>query len=167
MPSLSCICLTCRRSSISSGGTKRELEKWLKSDGWMFSKGAWYCPDHRPFGNKDKAPIFRAQYELLAQDITDRPAPKLKPRFLFDPPTKREADFKIDGHPILVEVDGGQFKSMGGRHNGDADREKINRAVVLGYRVLRFSTQQLERDPYGCVYTTLQAIGLIDTGVRA
>jgi len=46
-----------------------------------------------------------------------------------------------------VEIDGGRYAPGGGRHAGDGDREKLNVATILGWRVLRFSTQQVEREP--------------------
>ena len=49
--------------------------------------------------------------------------------------------------PLAVEIDGGRYAPGGGRHAGDGDREKLNVATVLGWRVLRFSTQQVEREP--------------------
>ena len=56
------------------------------------------------------------------------------------------ADFHIVGHKLLVEVEGGIWS--GGRHTRgkgyQADMEKYNAAVGLGYRVLRFSTEQVK-----------------------
>jgi very-short-patch-repair endonuclease len=48
---------------------------------------------------------------------------------------------------LAVEIDGGRYAPGGGRHAGDGDREKLNVATILGWRVLRFSTQQVEREP--------------------
>ena len=47
---------------------------------------------------------------------------------------------------VAVEIDGGQWAQHGGRHNTDADREKLNLAAALGWRVLRFSGAML-KDP--------------------
>ncbi len=59
---------------------------------------------------------------------------------------------------LAVECDGGQWKPGGGRHNTDADREKLNAAAVLGWRVLRFSGDQV-RD--GSAVTVIeQALGV-------
>lgn len=60
-------------------------------------------------------------------------------------------DFAWPSALLAVEVDGGQWAARGGRHNTDGDREKLNEAAALGWRVMRFSPQQIERDPVGCV----------------
>jgi very-short-patch-repair endonuclease len=46
----------------------------------------------------------------------------------------------------------------GGRHSRDTDRDKLNVAAVEGWRVLRFSPQQLKRDPLACVVQVLAAL---------
>ena len=66
--------------------------------------------------------------------------------FKFHPDRKWRADFHIVGHMLLVEVEGGIWS--GGRHTRAkgyiGDMEKYNAAVGLGYRVLRFSTEQVK-----------------------
>ncbi len=56
------------------------------------------------------------------------------------------ADFLITGTKILVEVEGGIWS--GGRHTRGkgfiADMEKYNAAAILGFKVLRFDTQQVK-----------------------
>ena len=47
---------------------------------------------------------------------------------------------------VCVEVDGGQWTPHGGRHATDADRDKLNHAAAMGWRVLRFSGSMLH-DP--------------------
>lgn len=51
---------------------------------------------------------------------------------------------------VAVEVDGGQWQAHGGRHNTDGDREKLNEAARLGWRVLRFSGTMLA-DSASCI----------------
>jgi hypothetical protein len=46
----------------------------------------------------------------------------------------------------------------GGRHNGDADREKLNTAAALGWRVLRVTPRDLETDPAGCIELAAAAL---------
>ena len=58
---------------------------------------------------------------------------------------------------VAVEVDGGQYAYRGGRHATDADREKLNFAAAMGWRVLRFSGTML-RDPEGCVNMVVWAL---------
>ncbi len=66
--------------------------------------------------------------------------------FYFHPERQWRADFHITGTKILVEVEGGIW--TGGRHTRGKgfihDMEKYNAATVLGYQVLRFSTEQVK-----------------------
>lgn len=66
--------------------------------------------------------------------------------YKFHPKRKWRADFHIVGKKILVEVEGGVWS--GGRHTRGkgyiGDMEKYNAAVVMGYQVLRFSTEQVK-----------------------
>jgi very-short-patch-repair endonuclease len=66
--------------------------------------------------------------------------------YKFHPKRKWRADFHIIGKKILVEVEGGVWS--GGRHTRGkgyiSDMEKYNAAVVMGYQVLRFSTEQVK-----------------------
>ncbi|MRT36849.1 DUF559 domain-containing protein [Acinetobacter sp. RIT698] len=66
--------------------------------------------------------------------------------YKFHPKRKWRADFHIMGKKILVEVEGGVWS--GGRHTRGkgyiGDMEKYNAAVVMGYQVLRFSTDQVK-----------------------
>ena len=78
---------------------------------------------------------------------------------VFAPPRRFRADFVVqpmcilDGHdhaaqeaPLLIEIDGGTW--TGGRHvtgqGHAADAEKRNAAVLLGYRPLTFTPEQVE-----------------------
>ncbi len=66
--------------------------------------------------------------------------------FCFHPERQWRADFHILETKILVEVEGGIW--TGGRHTRGKgfihDMEKYNAATVLGYQVLRFSTEQVK-----------------------
>ncbi|WP_151833584.1 DUF559 domain-containing protein [Acinetobacter ursingii] len=66
--------------------------------------------------------------------------------YKFHPERKWRADFLITGTKILVEVEGGIWS--GGRHTRGkgfiADMEKYNAAAVMGFKVLRFSTEQVK-----------------------
>ncbi|WP_218696392.1 DUF559 domain-containing protein [Acinetobacter harbinensis] len=65
--------------------------------------------------------------------------------FKFHPKRKWRADFHLVEKMILVEVEGGIWS--GGRHTRGkgylGDMEKYNAATVMGYQVLRFSTEQV------------------------
>ncbi|MDX7905198.1 DUF559 domain-containing protein [Acinetobacter baumannii] len=66
--------------------------------------------------------------------------------FKFHPKRKWRADFLITGTKILVEVEGGIWS--GGRHTRGkgyiGDMEKYNEAAMMGFTVLRFSTEQVK-----------------------
>lgn len=66
--------------------------------------------------------------------------------YKFHPKRKWRADFHIVGKKILVEVEGGVWSN--GRHTRGkgyiGDMEKYNAAVLMGYQVLRFSTEQVK-----------------------
>jgi very-short-patch-repair endonuclease len=66
--------------------------------------------------------------------------------FRFNPERKWRADFHLVDTKILIEVEGGIWSN--GRHTRGkgyiADIEKYNSAAVLGYTVLRFSTEQVK-----------------------
>ena len=66
--------------------------------------------------------------------------------FEFHPKRKWRADFHLVGKKILVEVEGGIWS--GGRHTRGkgyiGDMEKYNAATMMGYQVIRFSTDQVK-----------------------
>lgn len=66
--------------------------------------------------------------------------------FKFHPERKWKADFHLVGKKILVEVEGGIWS--GGRHTRGkgylGDMEKYNAATMMGYQVIRFSTDQVK-----------------------
>jgi hypothetical protein len=68
-------------------------------------------------------------------------------------------DFCFVDRLVAVECDGGQKSSFGGgRHNTDADRDKLNHAAAEGWRVLRFSRMQLEDQPEHCAALVIRAL---------
>ena len=66
--------------------------------------------------------------------------------FQFHPTRKWRADFHLKGKKILVEVEGGIWSN--GRHTRVkgylGDLEKYNEATMMGYQVIRFSTEQVK-----------------------
>lgn len=66
--------------------------------------------------------------------------------FEFHPKRKWRADFHLVGKKILVEVEGVIWS--GGRHTRGkgyiGDMEKYNAATMMGFQVLRFSTDQVK-----------------------
>ena len=65
--------------------------------------------------------------------------------FQFHKTRKWRADFHIKNTKLLIEVEGGIWS--GGRHTRGkgyiGDMEKYNAATMMGYQVLRFSTEQV------------------------
>lgn len=66
--------------------------------------------------------------------------------FKFHPTRKWRADFHLKDKKILVEVEGGIWSN--GRHTRGkgylADLDKYNAATMMGYQVIRFSTEQVK-----------------------
>jgi len=66
--------------------------------------------------------------------------------FKFHPKRKWRADFHLVGKKILVEVEGGIWSR--GRHTRGkgyiGDMEKYNAATMMGFQVIRFSTDQVK-----------------------
>jgi hypothetical protein len=83
------------------------------------------------------SPGERALETRLAQLAPDLPPASREYRFA--PGRGYRFDFAWIEQRVACEVDGGQWAAGGGRHATDADRDKLNLAAVLGWRVLRFS----------------------------
>ena len=66
--------------------------------------------------------------------------------FKFHPTRKWRADFHLKGKKVLVEVEGGIWSN--GRHTRGkgylGDLDKYNAATMMGYQVIRFSTEQVK-----------------------
>ena len=66
--------------------------------------------------------------------------------FKFHPSRKWRADFHLKEKKILVEVEGGIWSN--GRHTRGkgylGDLDKYNAATMMGYQVIRFSTEQVK-----------------------
>ena len=82
---------------------------------------------------------------ILARDLRALKI-RFEQQYKFHPERNWRADFLITGTKILVEVEGGIWS--GGRHTRGkgyiADMEKYNAAAVMGFKVLRFDTQQVK-----------------------
>jgi len=105
----------------------------------------------------DKADLFLDALEIFGESTN-----QLEREYKFHPSRKWAFDFAHPKSRVAVEVDGGQWLPGGGRHGGDADREKMNEAAALGWRVLHFSPKQLTDDPERCVEVFLRARDFFD-----
>jgi very-short-patch-repair endonuclease len=81
--------------------------------------------------------------------------------YLFARPRRWRFDFAHPCTMVAIEIEGGTW--VNGRHTRgsgfEADCEKYNAAAILGWRVLRFTTTMLARDPIGCLTTVSKALG--------
>ena len=96
--------------------------------------------------NKIKGEKVQSKGEAkLARDLKALKI-EFEQEFKFHPKRKWKADFHLIGKKILVEVEGGIWS--GGRHTRAkgyiGDMEKYNAATMMGYQVIRFSTEQVK-----------------------
>ncbi len=84
--------------------------------------------------------------------------PAYEEEYRFHPLRRWAFDFAWPEHQVAVEIDGGQWSPYGGRHSRDSDREKLNAAAVMGWRVLHYSGSMLD-DPVSVISEVLRALG--------
>lgn len=85
--------------------------------------------------------------ELLAGHLLDEfPGEKPVREYRFAPPRRWRFDFAYPKRKIAVEIEGGAW--TGGAHTRgkhfESDCEKYNTAVVMGWRVFRFTGGMVE-----------------------
>lgn len=102
---------------------------------------------------QDNAGLFWAIWKRHAPDL-----PEPQPEYRFQSTRKWRFDWAFSLQKLAVEVDGIIWQAGGGRHNTDKDREKMNHAAALGWRVMHFSAKQLNDDPLGCVELVIRAL---------
>ncbi len=90
----------------------------------------------------ERRAAYRVDYELeLARQVHLAGLPEPVRQHRFHPVRKWRFDLAFPAHLLAVEVDGGVW--INGRHTTGAgyskDCEKLNEAVLLGWRVLRFT----------------------------
>ncbi len=82
--------------------------------------------------------------------------------YRFHPTRKWRFDFAWPELMVAVEIDGGTW--MGGRHSrgagAAADHDKYNQAIVRGWKVLRFTNQNM-RDPENVFEMLMYAMGAL------
>lgn len=101
----------------------------------------------------DHADTLVSFLTMLAPDL-----PPCEREYRFHPTRKWRFDAAWPAQALACEVDGGQWVARGGRHNTDKDREKLNEAAAMGWRVVRFSADMLKTDPLGCLEVLRRAL---------
>lgn len=92
------------------------------------------------------------------------PAPEQQYKFAAEEKAGRQwrFDFAWIVHKLAVEIEGGTFVRGGSRHTSSVghqnDCHKYNRAAVLGWVVLRYTSQDLERRPVQIVEEIREAM---------
>lgn len=83
-----------------------------------------------------------------------------KREYKFVPKRRFRADFYIPAINCLVEIEGGVWTR--GRHNRPKgfinDCEKYNLATVHGYKVLRFTSEDIRKCTYGSLEAMLEGL---------
>jgi very-short-patch-repair endonuclease len=103
----------------------------------------------------DLADAF-AYHWRISEITVDAPQPE-REQCLIDG-RKWRVDFVWRSQMLIVEIDGGQWKQGGGRHNTDNDKEKCNALTEAGYRILHYSGSQLENDPTSCIAQVVRIV---------
>jgi len=111
----------------------------------------------------DSSQGFVTLLKMLWPDV-----PEYKMEFRFCLEHAYRFDFAWPGDKLAVEIDGGnrmvrwspkmKRNVAVGRHTGSADYVKLNTAIIYGWRVLRFTTEMLKKDPQGCVDVLRKAL---------
>ena len=103
----------------------------------------------RKTASKRKKKVKGAKVESVGEAALIQQLRALKIEFVqefqFHTSRKWRADFHIKNTKLLIEVEGGIWS--GGRHTRGkgylGDMEKYNTATMMGFQVLRFSTEQV------------------------
>ena len=86
--------------------------------------------------------------------------PSLKQEYRFDTKRRWRFDRALPDNLIAIELDGGTFNQ--GRHTRgtgySADCEKLNTAILAGWRVFRLTSDMLQNDPQKHIGQIIQFI---------
>jgi hypothetical protein len=104
---------------------------------------------------------FAAQLEALGRADDNAPLPASQCHYRFHPVRQWQFDFAWPEHRLAVEIEGGTY--VKGRHVTPEgyrdDCTKYNAAHLLGWRVLRFTTEMVDDwSASTLVYGVLRAI---------
>jgi very-short-patch-repair endonuclease len=102
--------------------------------------------------------------ELFALMMRGRGLPQPEREYRFDPVRRWRFDFCWPAAKLAVEVDGGIWFGRHTRGRGfAADHEKMNAAVLAGWRVLRFTPEMVQD---GTALEALKALLTVKKNVR-
>ncbi len=104
-------------------------------------------------GITDGADTLAAELRRLAPDV-----PAGIREYPFD---RWRIDLAWPSAMLAVEVDGGQYKTGGGKHGQARDYQKTRRLTLCGWRLLRYTVAEVEADPLGAIDEIRQALGLV------
>ena len=100
--------------------------------------------------------------EKLRAQLIDAGVPPFIQQHKFHPTRKWASDFAWPKRHLIVEVEGATW--AGGRHTSGAgfakDCIKYNSATLMGYKVLRFTSNQIKDG--SALVTILQALGMVE-----
>jgi very-short-patch-repair endonuclease len=95
--------------------------------------------------SEDKKALFLHYWNILADG---HPQPVSEHNFDALLGRKHRFDFAWPEKFVAVEINGNAWATRGGgRHGKDVDLEKMNLAVIMGWRVFQFSPTMLKKDP--------------------
>lgn len=86
-------------------------------------------------------------------------APDLYPLFIREYSFDRwRIDLAVPSALLAIEINGGRWLPGGGKHGTEADRRKIRKLTLAGWRVLEYSTEMLANDPIGIIEEIREAL---------
>jgi very-short-patch-repair endonuclease len=108
--------------------------------------------------------------EELFKELWDEYGPVgyvLEEEYRFAKPRLWRFDFALPSHKIAVEIEGMVFRGRG-RHQGASgyakDCEKYNRALLMGWRVLRYTQVDLKKRPIDVITEIESLITMVEDG---
>ena len=108
-----------------------------------------------PSKGSDLEQSFRFYWKIYNRDVP------IEEQYRFDEDGARyRFDFAIPEYKIAIEVEGGIWNN-GGHVRGSGylkDCDKYNLATLQGWRILRFTTNHIERDPESMMFLIRELI---------
>lgn len=131
----------------------------------MTERRAAYRAGHSTARRADQGVARRRTFALLLL-LRQAGLPEPQLEYHFHPKRRWRFDLAWPERRLALEIDGGEWLEHGGRHNSDTDREKLNAAATLGWRVLRVSGKMVDRQPSECCRMVLEAFAQTEQEAR-